>query len=111
MTNAFRTASFVPTAMALGVSNLPANAQPFGPGPGGMMGGGWGWGWGMGGFGGICLLAVALLGLWFGFPCGPSPKFVNWISTCLAKQLHRLICFASYTTCLDAVLKRSGANF
>lgn len=67
MTNTFRTASFVPTALALGASNLPANARPFGPGPGGMMGGGWDWGWGMGGFAGICLLAVALLGLGLAF--------------------------------------------
>ena len=67
MTNRFRTALFVSTALALGASNLPANAQPFGPGPGGMMGGGWDWGWGMGGFGGICLLAVALLGLGLAF--------------------------------------------
>lgn len=56
---------FVPAALALGTSNLPANAQPFGPGPGGMMGGGWGWG--MGRFGGICWLVVALLGLGLAF--------------------------------------------
>jgi Spy/CpxP family protein refolding chaperone len=69
MTNTFGTALFVSTALALGASNLPANAQPYGPGPGGMMGGGWGWGmgWGMGEFGGICLLVVALLVVGFAF--------------------------------------------
>ena len=69
MTNRFRTALFVSTALALGASHPSANAQPYGPGPGGMMGGGWGWGmgWGMGGFGGICLLVGALLIVGFAF--------------------------------------------
>lgn len=65
MTNRFRTALFVSTALALGASNPPANAQPYGPGPGGMMG--WGMGWDMGGFGGICLLVGALLIVGFAF--------------------------------------------
>ena len=65
MTKVFRTALFVSTALALTVAILSANAQPYGPGPGGMMGGidGWGWGmgWGLGGFGGIGLIVVLLV--------------------------------------------------
>ena len=40
-----------------------AEAQPYGPGRGGMMDGGWGWGMGggMGGFGGISALLIALV--------------------------------------------------
>jgi hypothetical protein len=72
-----------------------------------MMGGGWDWGWGMGGL--DLLAGGGFARPWFGFPCGASPKFLNRISTRLAKQLHRLICFASNTTC--AVLKRFRANF
>lgn len=51
-------------ALTLGAASLSANAQPYGPGQGGMMGGneGWGWemGWGMGGFGGIGMLVLVL---------------------------------------------------
>jgi Spy/CpxP family protein refolding chaperone len=63
MTKAFKTTLFVSTALALGAASLAANAQPNGPGSGGMMGDRWGWGmgWGMGGFGGIGLLVVVLL--------------------------------------------------
>ena len=40
-----------------------AEAQPYGPSHGGMMGGDWGWGmgYGMGSFGGIGVLVVALV--------------------------------------------------
>ena len=61
MTKTFKIALFVSTAMALGAASMPANAQPYGPGSGGMMGDGWGMGWGMGGFGGIGLLVIGLL--------------------------------------------------
>jgi hypothetical protein len=41
-----------------------AEAQPYGPGGGGMMGGGWGWGMGgMGGFGGVGLAVLVVLGI------------------------------------------------
>jgi uncharacterized membrane protein len=42
-----------------------AEAQPYGPGDGGMMGGGWGWGMGggMGGFGAVGLVALVVLGI------------------------------------------------
>ena len=42
-----------------------AEAQPYGPGGGGMMDGGWGWGMGggMGGFGGVGLVALVVLGI------------------------------------------------
>lgn len=66
MTKTFRAALFVSAALALGAASLSANAQPSGPGPGGMMGDGWGMGWGMGGFGGIGLLvAVLVVGIAF----------------------------------------------
>jgi hypothetical protein len=61
MTKTFRTASYLSAALALGVANLSANAQPSGPGQGGMMGDGWGMGWGMGGFGGVGLLVLVLV--------------------------------------------------
>ena len=66
MTETFRIAFFVSTAMALGAASMSANAQPSG---GGMMGDGWGWGrgWGMGGFGEIGLLVVVLLVAGFAF--------------------------------------------
>ena len=69
MTKAFKTTLFVSTALALGAASLAANAQPYGPGSGEMMGDRWGWGmgWGMGGFGGIGLLLVALLVVGFAF--------------------------------------------
>lgn len=69
MFKTFSTALFVSTASALGAGSLSANAQPYGPGMGGMMGDGWGWGmgWGMGGFGGIGLLLVVLLVVGFAF--------------------------------------------
>ena len=69
MTKTSRTALLFSTALALGASSLSASAQPYGPGPGGMMGGGdgWGMGWGMGGFGGIGLLVVTLLVVGFAF--------------------------------------------
>ena len=44
----------------LGLATV-AEAQPYGPGGGGMMGGGWGWG--MGGFGGVGLVALLVLGI------------------------------------------------
>lgn len=63
-----RTALLVSAALALTAASPSANAQPNGPGPGGMMGGSdgwgmgsWGMGWGMGGFGGIGLLVIVLL--------------------------------------------------
>ena len=59
MTKTFKIALFVSTAMALGAASMSANAQPYGPGSGGMMGNVWGWG--MGGFGGIGLLVIVLL--------------------------------------------------
>lgn len=67
MTKAVRTVLLFSSALALGASSLSASAQPYGPGPGGMMGGGdgWGMGWGMGG--GIGLLVVALLVAGFAF--------------------------------------------
>ena len=63
MTKMFNTALFVSVVSALGGASMSVNAQPSGPGPGGMMGGseGWGMGWGMGGFGGIGLLLVLLV--------------------------------------------------
>ena len=63
MTKAFKTTLFVSTTLALAAASLVANAQPYGPGSGGMMGDRWGWGmgWGMGGFGGIGLLVIVLL--------------------------------------------------
>jgi hypothetical protein len=73
MTQTFRAALLVCTftALALEGASLPANAQPYGPGSGGMMGGGWGMGWGMGGgmggFGGIGLLVIVLLVVAFAF--------------------------------------------
>ncbi len=69
MTKTFGTALLLSATLALGASSQSASAQPYGPGQGGMMGGseGWGMGWGMGGFGGIGLLAVALLVVGFAF--------------------------------------------
>jgi len=68
MTKALRNALFVSTALALGAASLSANAQPYGPGSGGMMGDRWGWG--MGGFGGFGLLVVVLLVAGFAFLAG-----------------------------------------
>ena len=72
MTKTFRIALLFSTAMALGVPSMCANAQPYGPGTGGMMGDSWGWsmGWGMGGFGGIGLLVIVLLVAGFAFLAG-----------------------------------------
>ena len=69
MTRTFGTALLLSTTLTLGASSQSANAQPYGPGQGGMIGGGegWGMGWGMGGFGGIGLLVVALLVVGFAF--------------------------------------------
>ena len=46
----------------LGLTTV-AEAQPYGPGGGGMMGWGWGMGGGMGGFGGVGLVALVVLGI------------------------------------------------
>jgi hypothetical protein len=70
MIKAFKTVLFVSSpALAIAAVNMRADAQPFGPGPGGMMGDGWGWGmgWGMGGLGGGGLLLIALLVAGFTF--------------------------------------------
>jgi hypothetical protein len=69
MIKSFRTALFAATALVVAAVTPSAYAQPYGPGPGGMMGDGWGWGmgWGMGGFGGIGLLLVVLLVVGFAF--------------------------------------------
>lgn len=52
------------TLATLGPATV-AEAQPYGPGGGGMMDGGWGWGMGggMGGFGGVGLVALVVLGI------------------------------------------------
>lgn len=67
MAKNFRAALFVSAFSSFGATSLSANAQPYGPGRGGMMGDGWGMGWGMGGFGGIGLLIVILLVVGFAF--------------------------------------------
>jgi hypothetical protein len=61
MAKTFRIALSVSATFAVAGQSISANAQPYGPGSGGMMGEGWGMGWGMGGFGGAGLLAVILV--------------------------------------------------
>ncbi len=67
MIKSFRTTLLASAAISLGGASMSAYAQPYGPGPSGMMGDGWGMGWGMGGFGGVGLLLVVLLVVGFAF--------------------------------------------